>query len=38
VGSYVLTAKAEYLFIATLYYSNQGDTTRVEKEAENFHR
>jgi hypothetical protein len=38
MGSFVLTVKAEYLFIATMYYANEGDILRVEKEILNFQR
>ncbi len=37
-GSYALTVKAEYLVMAALYYFNEGDILRVQKEVENFHR
>jgi hypothetical protein len=38
LASYILAVKAEYLVIATLFYSNEGDMIRVEKETEHFHR
>ncbi len=38
MGRYVLTVKAQYLFLAALYYCNEEDMVRVQKEFEDFSR
>jgi hypothetical protein len=38
LGSYVVTVKAQYLIIVTLYYSYDEDHTRVQQEFEDFNR
>jgi hypothetical protein len=38
LGSYVITVKAEYLFIVTLYYIYDEDPDRVQEEYDDFNR
>jgi hypothetical protein len=38
LGNYILTVKAEYLFIMSFYYSIMGNQMMIQTEFENFHR
>jgi hypothetical protein len=38
VGRYLLTVRAEYLFLAILHYTHMEDYTRVQMEYEDFCR